>query len=179
MVTILLATGFEEVEALTPCDLLRRAGVEVQLAGVDGLQITGSHGITVCADCLLTDALQVPELLVIPGGLGGVQGIRDSAAAMDLISRTWQAGKLLAAICAGPTVLASLGITDGKKATCFPSMQDQMGDALLQDAPAVRDGRVITGTSAGTALPFALELVAALCGRERAQALAREIVCPA
>ena len=178
MVYILLGAGFEEMEALTPCDLLRRAGIEVSFVGLSGRAVTGGHGITIEADCTPDEVdFDAMQMLVLPGGLGGVNSIRDSEAAMALIRRTAEAGKFLTAICAAPTILAELGITDGRRATCHPTMRENMAGAiLLQDAEAVRDGSIITGTSAGTAIPFALRLIEALKGIEAAEKVAEEIV---
>ena len=150
MVIILLGTGFEESEAVIPLDLLRRAGVEVSTAGVTGTQVTSSHGITVTADCVLSDvdAAQV-EMVILPGGLGGVD---------------------VAAICAGPTILAKLGITDGRKAVCYPGMEGEMGQADMQAGVTVAvDGNVITGQAAGAAFDFGLKLVELLKGAAAAE----------
>ncbi len=178
MVYILLGTGFEEVEALAPCDLLRRAGIDTKLVGLNGGLITGGHGIRVQTDCALPDVrLEDMQMLVIPGGLGGVASVRACDEAMQLLRQAHQAGKYIAAICAAPTILAELGIADGHLCTCYPSMQDQMGSAiLLQDAEAVQDGKLITGTSAGTAIAFALQLITALRGKEAAEEVAQGIV---
>ena len=124
MVYILLAEGFEESEALIPADLMRRAGLEVRLVGLDALQVTGGHGITVTADVTLdqvdTDQMQ---LLMLPGGLGGVESILMNLFALGLIQRAWDQGCYLAAICAAPTILAHLGIVDRRKAVCYPGME--------------------------------------------------------
>ena len=178
MVYVLLGTGFEETEAIAPVDLLRRAGVEVTTVGINGKIVKGSHGIGVEADITLAESdFSDLEMIVLPGGLGGVASCRASKAAMDALAKAWQDGKLVAAICAGPTILAQLGITDGKNATCYPGCEEQMGDAIMvPDAAAVTDGNVITGTSAGCAIPFGLELVAALKGREAADTVAAQIV---
>ena len=178
MVYILLGTGFEEIEALAPVDLLRRAGVPVQTVGVTGKTVCGSHKICVEADILPEDMdLASMEMIVLPGGLGGVASARASSAALDALRYGWDHDKYVAAICAGPTVLADLGITDGKNATCYPSCTGQMGNAVLaENAAVVRDGRLITGTSAGCAIPFALALIAALKGTPAADAVAAQIV---
>ena len=175
MVTILLGNGFEEVEALTPCDVLRRGGVEVRLAGIGGKAVTGGHGITVMADCAAEELDDCGEMLVLPGGLGGVASIRGSKAAMQTVERAWQSGRFVAAICAAPTLLAELGITDGKTVTCYPGMETQMGDAHCTGLPAVRDGRLICGRSAGTATEFSLALLEALRGREAAERVCEAI----
>lgn len=178
MVYVLLGTGFEEMEAIAPIDLLRRAGIEVKTVGVTGKTVYGSHGIGVEADILPEDmVLDAMEMIVLPGGLGGVASARASKPALDALRYGWDQGRFVAAICAGPTVLADLGITDGRNATCYPSCEGQMGSANMQPgAAAVRDGKLITGTSAGCAIPFALELIRALRGEEKAQAIAQQIV---
>ena len=177
MVYMFLGTGFEETEAIAPLDLLRRAGVEVKTVGLNGPVITGSHGISVVADMEITDLdVSDAEMVVLPGGLGGVASIRACAPAMDAVRAVWTAGKFTAAICAGPTILADLGITDGKDATCYPSCAGGMGSANLINAAAVRDGRLITGASAGCAVPFGLKLIEALKGKEEADRIAAQIV---
>lgn len=178
MVYVLLGTGFEEMEAIAPIDLLRRAGIEVKTVGITGKTVYGSHGIGVEADILPEDMeLDAMEMIVLPGGLGGVASARASKPALDALRYGWDQGRFVAAICAGPTVLADLGITDGRNATCYPGCEGQMGSANMQPgAAAVRDGKLITGTSAGCAIPFALELIRALRGEEKAQAIAQQIV---
>ena len=178
MVYVLLGTGFEEMEAIAPIDLLRRAGLEVKTVGITGKTVYGSHGIGVEADILPEDMeLDAMEMILLPGGLGGVASARASKPALDALRYGWDQGRFVAAICAGPTVLADLGITDGRNATCYPGCEGQMGSANMQPgAAAVRDGKLITGTSAGCAIPFALELIRALRGEEKAKAIAQQIV---
>ena len=177
MIYMLLGTGFEETEAIAPLDLLRRAGLEVQTVGLNSKVIYGSHGIGVEADIEIhqMDLAQM-EMIILPGGLGGVASIRGCQSAMDAIRFAYENGKYTAAICAGPTVLADLGITDGKNATCYPGCDRQMGSANMVCAAAVTDGKLITGTSAGCAIPFGLELIAALKGRSEADRIAAQIV---
>lgn len=178
MVYVLLGNGFEEIEALTPVDLLRRAGIPVLTVGISGKTICGGHNISVCADITIEQIdLTNLDMVVVPGGLGGVASIRASKAAMDVIAFAHENEKFLAAICAGPTVLADLGITDGKNATCYPGCEDGMGNAnMIADAPCARDGKLITGTSAGCATAFALELIAALTDPAAAATVAKQIV---
>ncbi len=177
MVYMFLGTGFEETEAIAPLDLLRRAGIEVKTVGLNGPVITGSHKIPVVADMEIGDLdISDAEMIVLPGGLGGVASIRGCSAAMEAVGKVWKAGKFCAAICAGPTVLADLGITDGKNATCYPGCEEGMGKANMINAAAVRDGKLITGTSAGCAVPFGLMLIEALKGREEADRIAKQIV---
>lgn len=178
MIYVLLGTGFEEVEAIAPVDLLRRAGAEVMTVGVNGKIVSGGHGIGVEADITIDQMdLTDLEMIVLPGGLGGVASVRACSAAMDALGFAWENGKFVAAICAGPTVLADLHITDGKNTTCYPSCQSGMGAAtVLPDQACVRDGNLITGTSAGCAIPFGLALVAAIKGEETAAKIADQIV---
>ena len=178
MVYILLGTGFEEIEALTPVDLLRRAGVPVTTVGLNGKIVYGSHAIGVEADMTIEELdVSDAEMLVLPGGLGGVASIRGCGKALEAVKAVWAAGKYVAAICAGPTVLAELGLLTGKKATCYPGQIPNMCDAMVvENAACVTDGRVITGTSAGTAVPFALALIEALKGADAARAIADQIV---
>lgn len=175
MVYIILGNGFEEMEAIAPCDILRRGGVDVQFAGIGGKTIVGGHGIAVQAD-VTVEEMQNAEMIVLPGGLGGVESITNCAAAMDAVKSAWDSGKFVAAICAAPTILASLGITDGKQATCYPGMEDQMGNAKMTELPAVRDGKVVCGRAAGTAVEFGLELLAALKGDEVSRQVRNSIV---
>ena len=178
MVYVLLGTGFEEIEALAPVDLLRRAGVEVRTVGLNGKVVYGGHAIGVEAD-LTIDELDVrdAEMIVLPGGLGGVASCRACPAAMDALKAAWDNGKYVAAICAGPTVLADLGITAGMNATCYPGCESGMGSAIvIEDAAVVIDENLITGTSAGCAIPFGLALVEALKGTDVAEQIAQQIV---
>ena len=168
MVYVLLGTGFEETEAIAPIDLLRRAGIPTATVALECKTVCGGHGIPVQADITIDQMdLTAMDMIVLPGGLGGVASIRKSSPAMDAISFAWQNNKFVAAICAGPTVLADLGITSGKQATCYPGCEEKMGDAVMvSDVPCIRDGNLITGTSAGCAVAFGLMLVAALKGEQ-------------
>ena len=178
MVYMLLGTGFEETEAIAPLDLLRRAGVEVLTVGVNGKTVYGSHKIGIEADITIEQMdLTNLDMIILPGGLGGVASARASQPALDALKFAWDNGKFVAAICAGPTVLADLHITDGRNATCYPGCESGMGSAnMIPDAACVQDGRLITGTSAGCAVSFGLKLVEALKGKEAAEAIARQIV---
>ena len=178
MVYMLLGTGFEVTEAMVPLVMMRRAGIDVCTVGINGKTVYGSREIGIVADIELGELdLTNLEGIVLPGGLGGVASIKASQGALDAVRFAWENNKLVAAICAGPTILAQLGITDGKKATCYPGCEEQMGSAVMvPDAAAVTDGNVITGTSAGCAIPFALQLITALRGPEAAEAVARQVV---
>jgi len=178
MVYMLLGTGFEETEAIAPLDLLRRANIPVMTVGLNGKTVYGGHGIGVEADITIEEMdLTQLEMIVLPGGLGGVASIRACKEAMEALRFAYENDKFVAAICAGPTVLADLGITDGKTAVCYPGCESGMGSArILPDAACTQDGRVITGTSAGCAIPFGLALIAALKGQEAADTVKAQIV---
>ena len=177
MVYIILGKGFEEAEAIIPCDLLRRAGAEVSFAGIGGMEITGGHGVTVKADCVAEETdFAKAEMIVLPGGLGGVASIRGSKVVMDAVKAAYAEDRYVAAICAAPTILAELGITDGKNATCYPGMENEMGSAKMVDSGAVADGKVVTGKAAGTAFDFALKLISVLKGEAAAAAIAAGVV---
>lgn len=166
------------MEALAPVDLMRRAGISVMTVGINGKIVYGSHNIGVEADITIDEMdLTDLEMIVLPGGLGGVASVRASKPAMDALQFAWENKKYVAAICAGPTVLADLHITDGKKVVCYPGCEGQMGNAnVLAQLPCVQDGTVITGTSAGCAVPFGLALIAALKGEETANEIGKQIV---
>ena len=179
MVYILLAPGFEEIEALAPADLMRRAGLEVALTSVSGeAQVPGSHRIAVTADCTLDEVEPGRcELLVIPGGMGGVNGIKASAAALKLVETIHGQGKPVAAICAGPTVLGQLGLLEGKSAVCYPGLEAGLDGAQVPAGErVVVDGEIITAQAAGSSLDFGLALIEKLLGREKAEEV-RQGVC--
>ena len=177
MVYMLLGTGFEETEAIAPLDLLRRAGIPVQTVGLNGKLIYGGHGIGIESDITLDQMdLTALEMIILPGGLGGVASIRASQGALDALRFAWENDKFIAAICAGPTVLADLGITDGKHAVCYPGCEEKMGTAIMETKPSLQDGKLITGASAGCAVHFGLSLIRALRGEDAANTIADQIV---
>lgn len=178
MVYMLLGTGFEETEAITPLDLLRRADIRVLTVGINGKTVYGAHGIGIEADIELDQMdLTDMDMIVLPGGLGGVTSVRACKPAMDALAFACENNKLIAAICAGPTVLADLHITDGLETTCYPGCESGMGSAKVNAAvPCVKDGNVITGASAGCAIAFGLALIEALKGEVAAKTVAQQIV---
>lgn len=178
MVAILLGTGFEEVEALAACDILRRANVKAQLVGIDGDEVTGAHGIRVKTDLVIERLRpQTLDMIVLPGGMGSVTAVLGSEAAQQAVRYCAEHDKYVAAICASPTTLAKLGLVEGKHAVCYPGMEDQMEGAVMHmDRQTVTDGKLITGRAPGAAIDFALELVRVLCGEETASAVADGLV---
>ena len=165
MVYILLGNGFEETEAIAPCDILRRANIPVQFVGLNGREVSGGHNIGVCADVTIDELdYAAMDMIVLPGGMGGVNSILACPAALDAVRYAWENGRYVAAICAAPTVLAALGVTDGRKATCYPGLEGRMGSADMQGTATVADGKLLTGAGPGTAIDFGLLLVKALRG---------------
>lgn len=156
----ILAEGFEEIEALTVTDVLRRAGVSVKNASVSGEYVTGAHGITVKSDCLLSDALMKndAEGVILPGGMPGTDNIKKSAEARRLIKEVFDKGLLTAAICAAPSVLGEMGLLEGKRCTCYPGFEGSLKGASVCDEKVVTCENVITSRGPGTALLFALTL---------------------
>ena len=172
-VLCILAEGFEEIEAVTPVDLLRRAGIEVVAAGLTGIDITGSHGITVLADCELDEVDDDFDGVIIPGGIPGAPNIADNAQAMGFISKMYDNGKLVAAICASPAVvLGKTGILSGKKVTSAPGFVEKLpSDAVFTEGRVVTDKNIITSRGAGTAAEFAGAIIAYFEGKETADKL--------
>lgn len=171
MVYILLGAGFEEAEALVTADVLRRGGLSVALAGIGGSTVSGAHHITVSSDLAAEDVTLNPgDAVVLPGGMGGVSSIENSAAAMGLVRQAAESESIrLAAICAAPTLLARAGlIGPDVRAVCYPGMEGEMTDVGVTavDLPAVNDSRVITGRAPGAAFDFALALLADLAGSD-------------
>ena len=177
-VLVVLADGFEEIEAVTPIDILRRAGLEVLVAGLDKKDVVGSHGIHLTADTLLKDVKIIPEAIVLPGGPGAAR-LGKSKDLKAILQFLLSKGKTVAAICAAPgVVLAAHGFLRGKKATCFPGYEKALktGGAIFSSKRVVTDGHLITSRGAGTALEFSLELVRTLAGPKKASEIAEKIL---
>ena len=178
MVVILLGTGFEEAEALVPADLMRRAGIEVALVSVTGQpEVTGGHGITVRTNwAQLSSPDRDVELVMLPGGLGGVKAIESNPQALRFVTDVLENSGKAAAICAAPTILARLGLLNGRKAVCYPGMEDQLTGALPQaGSRVVIDGPFITGEAAGSAFDFGLKLVEILRGNAVADKVRHDV----
>lgn len=170
MVYILLAPGFEEAEALVPADLLRRAGIQTALTGVEDQMVAGSHDIAVRADRVIAQVdLRDAEMIVLPGGGHGVQNLREHPAVAALAQEAVDRGIPLAAICAAPTLLGEWGMLKGRRATCYPGMEEKLTGGQAEDASVVADRNLITGRAAGSAFEFGLALIRALAGAEKAE----------
>ncbi len=166
-VLVLLADGFEEIEAVTSIDLLRRAGLDVTVAGVGKATVKGSRGIMVRTDKRLKSYKGLPDALVLPGGMPGVRNLSASKEVNELILKASSKGKVIAAICAAPSyVLAPTGVLKGKRAACYPGTEDLLkGKAKYSNKKVVVDGNLITSQGPGTAFDFALTLIDKLRGR--------------
>ena len=170
-----LADGFEEIEALTVVDVLRRAGINVETVGIMGSVVLGSHSIKVMVDRRLMEVIPDEyDGIILPGGDVGVQNLGRSSKIIEILRMFDSAGKLIAAICAAPSILAKAGILEGKKATIFPGMEKELPHP--RGEKVVVDGNVITSQAAGTAMDFALIIVENLLGRDKALALRRQMV---
>lgn len=160
-VVVALADGFEEIEAVTPIDILRRAGLEVIVAGVGKIAVRGQGGLVIQADMKIEDYTATPDALVLPGGSLGASNLKNSDAVTSLIARLDKEHRLIAAICAAPAVvLPKTGVLDGKTATCYPGFERNFGSKItFSDRRVVNDGHVVTSRGPGTALEFSIELV--------------------
>lgn len=177
MVYIFLAEGFEETEAVTPIDLLRRAGKEVVTVGVTGKTVISSHGIPIVCDTELSQAVtEGLEMVILPGGKKGTDILNKCDRVKEIITYCVSNGIFVSAICAAPSVLGGMGLLNGKRAVCYPGFEDKLTGATICNSPAVKDGLFITGRGAGASLEFSYELVSALCGREKADETADSIV---
>jgi len=178
VVLVPLAPGFEEIEAVAIIDVLRRAGVDVRVAGLNRGPVTGSHGITLNTDGPLDEVDSASlAMIVLPGGQPGSSHLRQDARVLELVRELEGSGRGVAAICAAPIVLAAAGVLEGRQATSHPSVRDQLSGAhIVDESRVVRAGRVVTSQGPGTALEFALELVRELCGPERARTLAQAML---
>lgn len=174
---IFFAPGLEECEGLVTVDLLRRAGVEVQICAVsDDKTITGAHGIRIVCDALAANADREADAVILPGGIPGTPNLAASAVVCDTVRAFHAGGRLVAAICAAPTVLGGLGLLEGRRATCYPGCEGELGGADYVDAEVIRDGSIITGSSLGAAIPFALEIISVLEGPDIAEKKRNSIV---
>lgn len=176
MVYMFLAEGFEEIEALCPLDLLRRAGVKVMTVGVGTKVVRGSHGIEVIADITTYEAMSLlsknpADMVILPGGMPGTLNLQADDTVNAFIDHANENGKYLAAICAAPLILGERGLLDGKEATCYPGFEDRLHGAKISDKKVAVDGRFITAKGMGVSLEFGLTLVALLAGEDKAKEL--------
>ena len=176
-IALLLANGFEEVEALTPLDLLRRAGVTVETIGIGRRTVTGAHNIEIVAD--ITDAEANPDGydgVILPGGMPGSVNLDASEFTDKIISAVLLKNGRLAAICAAPLILGRRGLLKGKKATCYPGFENELIGAEISDNGVVTDGNVTTAKGMGVALDFAKELISLFVSPEMAKKISKSIM---
>lgn len=173
-VLVFLATGFEEIEAISIIDVLRRAEIDTNVVSIEKkLEVSGAHGIKIVADALIEEQQENnPVMLVLPGGMPGTTNLDNHSGLKALLKAHFEAGKSIAAICAAPLILGKLGMLKGKKVTCYPSFESYLDGANVLDATVVKDGNIITGKGPAYAIEFALALVADLKGEPLAQEVA-------
>lgn len=177
MVYIFLADGFEIVEAMAPLDILRRGGLDVKTVSVMGrLNVHSAQGVDVIADALYeeTMGMEEAEALVLPGGLPGTTNLEACKPLCELLKKQHAAGRVVAAICAAPSVLGHLGLLEGHDATCYPGFEEALGDSYLQQSYVISE-HVVTACGAGAALEFGLALLSVLKSEEKADEIARQI----
>ena len=179
MIYIFLANGFEESEALVTYDMLCRAGLKCLLVGVDSLEVTGSHGVTVKCQTTTDDIKDFNnmEAVILPGGMPGTLNLKDNATVCAAIDFAAQNGKVIGAICAAPSILGEKGLLCGKKATCYPGFEDKLIGAILQDVQAVCDGNIVTGRSAGAVYQFGFRLIERLIDTKTANGVKESMIC--
>ena len=179
MIYVFLANGFEEVEALTPVDLLRRAEKEVQTVGVTGRTVTGSHGIKVECDITAGEIVlgNDLEMIVLPGGMPGTLNLERSEIVQTALDFCYDRKILIGAICAAPSILGHKGLLEGREAIAYPGFETQLTGAKISASSVVQDEFIITAKGAGVAVPFGLKLVEVLCGADRAEKISASICC--
>ena len=176
MVLLFLADGFEEIEALTPVDVVRRAGIDIKTVAVvkNGKTVTGAHGIQVTADLTTAEAEKLctePDMVVLPGGMPGAKNLDESKVVDRYVRDAYARGAFVAAICAAPMIPGKRGMLDGKRATCFPGFEKYLTGADCTGGRVETDGNMITACGMGAATEFALALVKEMKGEQAAEDL--------
>lgn len=178
MVYVFFAEGFEEIEALTVVDVLRRADIRTHMIGLKGLQITGSHGITVQMDDIIESITTLSDtmMMILPGGMPGAKNLSEHNTLKNLLIEAYRTEVPLAAICAAPIVLSEHNLLKGRRATCYPGFESDLKDFVHDDRPVVHDGALLTGNGPGAAMAFALKIVEILKGRKVSEQLAKSMM---
>lgn len=179
MIYVFIANGFEEIEALTVVDILRRAKLEVQTVGISSKTIIGAHGIKVFCDILSTELILNKEInmIVLPGGMPGTLNLEKSQNVQEAIEFCVINEIYIAAICAAPTILGNKGLLRGKKAVCFPGFEEQLLGAIITDNFIEQDGKIITAKGVGVAIDFSLMLVEVIIGSKKSEAIKYTLQC--
>ena len=177
MILVLLADGFEEIEALTPVDMLRRAGLDVKTVGMNGKVVVGSHKIPVICDALPNEVeLNKVNLVIFPGGMPGSLNLDSAPFTDEIIAAVYKNGGRIAAICAAPLVLGRRGLLEGKNAVCYPGFEKELTGARIVNKSVVTDGNITTAKGMGVALEFAEELISLICGEDTKNSLSTAIM---
>ena len=178
MLYCFLAPGFEEIEAVATVDTVRRGGLEVKTVGIGGKVITGSHGIPVTAD-LTEQEFDPADLtgIILPGGMPGTLNLDKNATVDRTLRAAYESGKLVAAICAAPSLPGKRGMLEGRTAVCYDGFEEQLLGARIGEGATATDGNVITARGAGVAIDFGCSIIAYFCGKEKAAAVARSMKC--
>lgn len=173
MIYLFLANGFEEIEALTPLDVLKRAGEEVITVGVGSQKITGSHGVTVFCDTTVENIEKSNSLkaIILPGGMPGTLNLEADKTVSEFIDFASENNLFICAVCAAPSILGHKGLLKEKEAICFPGFEKDLYGAKISEKSVVRDGNIITAKGMGVSLKFGLEILAALQGKEKADSI--------
>lgn len=175
-VVVFFADGTEEVEAITPVDILRRAGANVTLAGVGKKECVGSHDVKILTDKTVSECTTEDfDMVVLPGGMPGTLNLEKDKNVQEIVKKAYDEGKFIAAICAAPSVLGKMGLLAGKRATCYPGFEKYLEGAAITDEMVVRDGSVITSCGAGPAMDFALMLVSCIYGEEKSEEIRKAV----
>ena len=178
MIYMFIAEGFEEIEALCPLDLMRRAGLEVVTVGIGGGEITGAHGITVKTDITDVDYPMdaKPEMIFLPGGMPGTLNLAASKVVTDAIRSAAERNAYISAICAAPSILGDMGLLSGKSAVCYPGFEDRLTGAVIPDSKVVLDGKILTAKGMGAAMEMGLKIVELFCGENKARELCHAVI---
>ncbi len=176
-VYLFLADGFEEMEAIVPIDILRRANIEIQTISISATkEVTGAHRIKIQADLLFTEVdFSTPKMLILPGGMPGTKNLDTHAGLKKLLTEQYERNGMIAAICAAPSILGKMGLLEGKEATCYPGFEDALHGVVISKKTIVKSRNIITAKGAGVALEFALQLVAELKGQSESERIAASI----
>jgi 4-methyl-5(b-hydroxyethyl)-thiazole monophosphate biosynthesis len=180
MVYMFLAEGFEEIEALCPLDIMRRAGIEALTVGVGAKQITGAHGITVDADMTAEEFerrdLSDLDMIFLPGGMPGTLNLAASNTVISAINAAAATDRYIAAICAAPSILGDMGLLRGREAICYPGFEDRLTGATVSEKRVVLDGKILTAAGMGAALDMGIKIVEIFCGEQKAAALRHAVI---
>lgn len=177
MIYMFIAQGFEEIEALCPLDLMRRAELPVTTVGVGGRQIRGAHGIEVTTDISDEQFRDAdPDMIFLPGGMPGTLNLAASDTVIGAIRAAAQSDRYIAAICAAPSILGDMGLLEGKQAVCYPGFEDRLAGAVIPDKRVVLDGKILTAKGMGAALDMGLEIVRIFCGENTAKELRHAVI---